>query len=128
MAEIGHVFFSPGCSARDTQGLVMANLAADRLRLDRLSRNALASTFFPWASPIPREARKSPRGHPPLRRAGLWRASIEPFARPSWSRRCPCPNWLISKSILVAGESDKGLVQPHHGPRVASAIGEQRLA
>ena len=49
------------------RGLVMANLAADRLRLDRLSRNALASTFVPWASPIPREARKSPRGHPPLR-------------------------------------------------------------
>jgi hypothetical protein len=25
------------------------------------------ATFFPWASPIPREARKSPRQHPPLR-------------------------------------------------------------
>jgi uncharacterized protein (DUF736 family) len=42
-------------------------LAEDRLRLDRLSRNGGGSTFFPWASPIPREARKSHRRHPPLR-------------------------------------------------------------
>jgi hypothetical protein len=37
-----------------------------RLRLGRLCRNAGGSTFFPWASPIPREPRKSHR-HPPLR-------------------------------------------------------------
>jgi len=44
----------------------LADLARGRLRLDRLSRNGGGSTFFPWASPIPREARKSPRRHPPL--------------------------------------------------------------
>jgi len=57
----------------------MADLARDRLRLDRLSRNAGGETFFPWASPIPREARKSPRRRPPLRsgpRAGA--SSIVP--------------------------------------------------
>jgi hypothetical protein len=34
------------------------DLAEGRLRLDRLSRNGSGSAFFPWASPIPREARK----------------------------------------------------------------------
>ncbi|MGY3390211.1 uncharacterized protein (DUF736 family) [Bradyrhizobium sp. USDA 3311] len=43
------------------------DLAEDRLRLDRLSRNAVDATFFPWASPIPRESRKSPQRRPPLR-------------------------------------------------------------
>jgi uncharacterized protein (DUF736 family) len=43
------------------------DLAGGRLRLDRLSRNGVAETFFPWASPIPREARKSHRRHPPPR-------------------------------------------------------------
>src|SRR5882672_3598183 len=52
---------------RATHGLLLADLARGRLRLDRLSRNGGGSTFFPWASPIPREARKSPRRHPPLR-------------------------------------------------------------
>jgi hypothetical protein len=66
MTEIGHVF-SWMMFSTQRLGLVMANLAGDRLRLDRPSRNALASTFFPWATPIPREARKSPQGHPPLR-------------------------------------------------------------
>jgi uncharacterized protein (DUF736 family) len=37
------------------------------VRLDRLCRNGGGETFFPWASPIPREPRKSPRRHPPLR-------------------------------------------------------------
>jgi len=43
------------------------DLAVGRLRLDRLSRNGGGATFFPWASPIPREARKSRRRHPSLR-------------------------------------------------------------
>ena len=43
------------------------DLAEGRLRLDRLNRNGVGDTFFPWASPIPREARKSHRRHPPLR-------------------------------------------------------------
>jgi len=43
------------------------DLAKGRLRLDRLSRNGAGSTFFPWAAPIPREATKSHRRHPPLR-------------------------------------------------------------
>ncbi len=55
------------------------DLAEGRLRLDRLNRNGVGETFFPWAchparkrardpgSPIPREARKSHHRHPPLR-------------------------------------------------------------
>jgi hypothetical protein len=43
------------------------DLAEGRLRLDRLNRNGVGETFFPWASSIPREARKSHRRHPPLR-------------------------------------------------------------
>src|SRR5258708_30729427 len=43
------------------------DLAEGRLRLDRLNRNGGGETFFPWASPIPRETRKSHRRHPPLR-------------------------------------------------------------
>ena len=54
-------------SAREYLASPWLDLAEDRLRLDRLSRNAVGSTFFPWASPIPREARKSHRRHPPLR-------------------------------------------------------------
>src|SRR5262249_23323577 len=38
-----------------------------RLRLDHLSGNGGCATFFPWAAPIPREARKPHRCHPPLR-------------------------------------------------------------
>jgi hypothetical protein len=34
--------------------------------IDRAA-TADGSTFFPWASPIPREPRKSHRRHPPLR-------------------------------------------------------------
>ncbi|MBR0733117.1 DUF736 family protein [Bradyrhizobium japonicum] len=33
-------------------------MAEDRLRLDRLSRNAVDATFVPWSSPIPRDSRK----------------------------------------------------------------------
>src|SRR5262249_49753388 len=43
------------------------DLAKGRLRLDRLCRNGGGETFFPRASPIPREARKSHRRRPPLR-------------------------------------------------------------
>jgi len=53
--------------AREPRGLSWLDLAEGRRRLDRLSRNGVGSTFFPWASPIPREARKSHRRHPPLR-------------------------------------------------------------
>src|SRR5271165_1610429 len=66
-------------SARGHLASPWLDLAEDRLRLDRLSRNAVGSTFFPWGTtprdrsrgdpgpPIPREARKSLRRHPPLR-------------------------------------------------------------
>jgi hypothetical protein len=63
------------------------DLAEGRLRLDRLNRNGVGETFFPWAchparkrgdpgSPIPREARKSRRRHPPLRCGPSGAASI----------------------------------------------------
>jgi hypothetical protein len=55
------------CRAREPRGLSWLDLAKGRLRLDRLCRNGCGSTFFPWASPIPRETRKSHRRHPPLR-------------------------------------------------------------
>ena len=55
---VSHVFSRGCCSARD-HGLSLADLARGRLRLDRLSRNGGGETFFPWASPIPREPRKS---------------------------------------------------------------------
>jgi hypothetical protein len=36
-------------SAREDLASSWLDLAEDRLRLDRLSRNAVGSTFFPWA-------------------------------------------------------------------------------
>ena len=54
-------------SAREHLTSHWLDLAEGRLRLDRLNRNGVGETFFPWASPIPREARKSHRRHPPLR-------------------------------------------------------------
>jgi uncharacterized protein (DUF736 family) len=54
-------------SAREPLASHWLDLAEGRLRLDRLNRNGGGETFFPWALPIPREARKSPRRHPPLR-------------------------------------------------------------
>jgi len=54
-------------SAREHLASHWLDLAEGRLRLDRLNRNGGGETFFPWASPIPREARKSRRRHPPLR-------------------------------------------------------------
>ena len=53
-------------SAREHLASHWLDLAEGRLRLDRLNRNGGGETFFPWASPIPREARKSQRRHPPL--------------------------------------------------------------
>jgi uncharacterized protein (DUF736 family) len=42
------------------------DLAEGRLRLDRLRRNGVGETFFPCRpAGIPREARNSPRRHPP---------------------------------------------------------------
>src|ERR1700716_3058085 len=54
-------------SAREHLASHWLDLAEGRLRLDRLNLNGGGETFFPWASPIPREARKSHRRHPPLR-------------------------------------------------------------
>src|ERR1700682_5210074 len=54
-------------SARENRASHWLDLAEGRLHLDRLNRNGGGETFFPWASPIPREARKSHRRHPPLR-------------------------------------------------------------
>jgi hypothetical protein len=53
--------------AQTTRPLQWLDLAAGRLCLDRLRRNGVGSTFFPWPAAIPREARKSHRHHPPLR-------------------------------------------------------------
>jgi uncharacterized protein (DUF736 family) len=58
------------------------DLAEGRLRLDRLNRNGVGETFFPWASPIPREARKSHRRHPPLRSGPRAGASSIAFGFP----------------------------------------------
>jgi uncharacterized protein (DUF736 family) len=63
-------------SAREHLASHWLDLAEGRLRLDRLNRNGVGETFFPWASPIPREARKSPRRHPPLRFGPMGAASI----------------------------------------------------
>jgi len=63
-------------SAREHLASHWLDLAEGRLRLDRLNRNGGAETFFPWASPIPREARKSRRRHPPLRFGPSGAASI----------------------------------------------------
>jgi hypothetical protein len=69
-------------SAREHLASPWLDLAEDRLRLDRLSRNAVGSTFFPWALPIPREARKSHRRHPPLR-SGPWSGCVVDRLRPA---------------------------------------------
>jgi uncharacterized protein YceH (UPF0502 family) len=63
-------------SAREHLASHWLDLAEGRLRLDRLNRNGGGETFFPWASPIPREARKSLRRHPPLRCGRAGAASI----------------------------------------------------
>ena len=63
-------------SAREHLASHWLDLAEGRLRLDRLNRNGVGETFFPWASPIPREARKSLRRHPPLRCGPTGAASI----------------------------------------------------
>ena len=63
-------------SAREHLASHWLDLAEGRLRLDRLDRNGGGETFFPWASPIPREARKSRRRHPPLRSGPTGAASI----------------------------------------------------
>ena len=46
-------------SAREHLASHWLDLAEGRLRLDRLDRNGGGETFFPWASPIPRESQES---------------------------------------------------------------------
>jgi len=46
-------------SAREHRASHWLDLAEDRLRLDRLNRNGCGETFFPWASPIPRDGQES---------------------------------------------------------------------
>ncbi len=66
--DVRHVFSQQRCSGCAAHAASLwLDLAEGRLRLDRLSRNGAGSTFFPWAKPIPREATKSHRRHPPLR-------------------------------------------------------------
>src|SRR6202790_387000 len=48
-----------GCRAREPRGLSWLDLAKGRLPLDRLFRHGCGSTFFPWASPIPRGRQES---------------------------------------------------------------------
>jgi hypothetical protein len=74
-------------------------LAKGRLRLDRLSRNDGGETFFPWASPIPREARKSHRRHPPLRFGPKTGASSIAFGLQ-----------IAIEAAMVAGSNSKGEV------------------
>jgi hypothetical protein len=62
--------------AREHLGSHWLDLAEGRFRLDRLNRNGSGETFFPLASPIPREARKSHRRDPPLRYGQTGAASI----------------------------------------------------
>jgi hypothetical protein len=54
-------------SARRHLASPWLDLAEDRLRLDRLNRNASGPLSSPGLKPIPRETRKSPRLRPPLR-------------------------------------------------------------
>ena len=62
-------------SGRERLASPWLDLAEDRLRLDRLSRNDVGSTFFPWAfgpflarqESTPREGGGSLRRRPPLR-------------------------------------------------------------
>jgi hypothetical protein len=86
-------------SAREHLASHWLDLAEGRLRLDRLNRNGGGETFFPWASPIPREARKSHRRHPPLRsgpRAGA--SSIASGLQ------------IAIEAAMVAGSNSKGEV------------------
>jgi hypothetical protein len=46
-------------SAREHLASHWLDLAEGRLRLDRLNRNGVGETFFPWASPIPRAGQES---------------------------------------------------------------------
>ena len=46
-------------SAREHRASHWLDLAEGRLRLDRLNRNGVGETFFPWASPIPRAGQES---------------------------------------------------------------------
>ena len=45
--QVSHVFSED--AVRRDHGLSLADLARGRLRLDRLSRNVVGKTFFPWA-------------------------------------------------------------------------------
>ncbi len=65
--DVRHVSPEDAVERTQPRGLSWLDLAEGRQRLDRLRRNGGGETFFPWASPIPREARKSLRRHPPLR-------------------------------------------------------------
>jgi uncharacterized protein (DUF736 family) len=74
--DVGHVFSRRCClSAHERLASPWLDLAEDRLGLDRLSRNAVGSTFFPWAfgpflarqESTPPRRRGSLRRHPPLR-------------------------------------------------------------
>jgi hypothetical protein len=64
---VRHIFSQKAVRRATTLASSWLDLAKDRLRLDRLSRNGVGETFFPWATPIPRETRKSLRRRPPLR-------------------------------------------------------------
>jgi hypothetical protein len=80
-------------------GLSWLDLAEGRLRLDLLGRNGAGETFFPWASPIPREPRKSLRHHPPLRSGPKVGASSIAFGLQ-----------IAIEAAMVAGSNSKGEV------------------
>jgi uncharacterized protein (DUF736 family) len=65
--DIRHLFssmLSDGANHVASDGLIWPK---DGCASIACAATADGSTFFPWASPIPREARKSHRRHPPLR-------------------------------------------------------------
>ena len=68
LLDFRHVFFlsavGPGATHVASDGLIWPK---DGCASIACAAMADGLTFFPWASPIPREPRKSHRRHPPLR-------------------------------------------------------------
>lgn len=87
----GHFQLSPAlrlASSAASHGLIWPGPASPRPALPQ----RLMQTFFPWASPIPRETRKSARRRPPLRSGSFKdccvrsRRACRSPSRPRWSR------------------------------------------
>jgi hypothetical protein len=57
--DTGHVFLPCRLFGTRPKASQWLDLAKGRLRLDRLSRNGVGATFFPWPSAIPRGSQES---------------------------------------------------------------------